>query len=743
MKTYLLTILSIFACFSVVSANPGDTIKVRTHDEVHMNWFGNFDRKAKFPDATKKFNKILMHYTLGCPSKGCSEWDYTTQVQLRKPTGKFDSTQKTTPNFKVDGKAQDSIRYNTFRTYTYFFNTTTKAIDSTANDTLKIDIYGDSLKPLVVTNSVFGWMGDYYKPVYDTSGNKTDSVYISFEKQLNRDDWSYYDVFEVYENYELGRVITPYNGNVANTWKYTYTFDVTDFALLLRDSVEIRARYSGYQDGFTITLDFEMIEGTPARECYEIISLWNGSHAYGNTNNSIENFLEPRNVVIAGGLKQANLRVIQTGHGFGGSDGCSEFCQKKHYVKVNGETLYTTTIWRDKCGLNPVYPQGGTWVYNRSNWCPGEEVHPYNYDLTEQLTKVNATATIDLDMEPYTNQGNNNSSYIISGTLFLYKDNAYTNEASIEEVMAPNNGMRYNRFNPVCSYPMVKVKNNGGDNIKSIEFSYGPKGGTRVTYTWTGDIKPHEVAEIQLSTAINFTVPAQTNVFEMEIVKVNGQADEVPFNNRMDVTYDVTPLYPNEFIIWLRTNNRASENAYTIKDEQGNVMAQRSNMQNGTLYQDTVRLHNGCFTFEITDTQGDGIGFWANPNAGNGQLFIRRLGNGQVVKNFGTDWGSSTIQNFTTGFPLSTNNVTKEIGVDVFPNPSKGEFWLDINMQGSKTATVEVYDYNGRKIIEKTLSSSEFYAQRLDLSSFSNGVYILKVASPEGGVVTHKLVKTE
>lgn len=741
MKKYLLLSFLFSVCLSAAYAGPGDTIKVKSHDKVHLNWNGNFDRTAKFPDATKKFNKILMHYTLGCPTKGCSEWDYTTQIFLRKPTGKNDSNIRTTPNFRVDGSAQAQLRYNTFTTYNYFFNTTTKAIDSTANDTLKIDIYGDSLTPLVKTSSVNGWAGDYYKPIYDSLGKQIDSTYIGYETELNRNNWSYYNVFEVVENYELGRVITPYNGNVPNTWEYTYTFDVTDFALLLKDDVEIRARYGGWQDGFTVTLDFEFIEGTPARECYSIIPLWQGSHAYGNTNNPIENFLVPRTVVIDGNMKQANLRIIQTGHGFGGSDGCSEFCQKKHFVKVGGQTLYTTTVWRDKCGVNPIYPQGGTWVYNRSNWCPGEDVHPYDYDLTEELSKVNATATIDLDMESYVNQGNNNSSYIISGMLFLYRDNAFKDEASLEEVMAPNNGRKYNRFNPVCDYPSVKIKNNGSENIKSIEFSYGPKGGTRVTSTWTGDVNPYDVAEIQLTDRINFS--SATNVFEMEILKVNGKTDEVPFNNRMDVVYDKTPLYPNEFVVWLRTNNRAAENAYTIKDAQGKVVAERKNMQNGTLYTDTIRLHNDCFTFEMTDVQGDGIGFWANPNAGTGQLFFRRLGNGQVVKNFGTDWGASIIQKFTTGFPLGLTKVEREIGVDVFPNPSKGEFWIDINMQGSSSASVEVFDYNGRKVLAKTLTSDEFFAQRLDLSEFSDGVYILKVASPTGGVVTQKLVKTQ
>ncbi|MDL5046331.1 peptide-N-glycosidase F-related protein [Oscillatoria amoena NRMC-F 0135] len=726
-------------CVSMLKAAPGDTIKVKSHDKVHMNWYGNFDRKVKFPDASKTFNRILMHYTLGCPTGGCSEWDYTTQVQLRHRTGKMDSILKQTPNFKVVGVAKDSLRYSTTVTYKYTFNAVTKTTDSTANDTLKIDIYGDSLTPFTITQSIFGWAGDYYKPIFDTTGKKIDSVYVGYDAQLKRKNYNYYEVFEVIDNFELGRVITPYNGGVPITWQYTYTFDVTDYASLLKDSVEIRAHYSGYQDGFTITLDFEFIEGTPARECYKVIPLWNGASAYG-ANPSIENFLVARNVAIDAQMKQAVVRIIQTGHGFGGADNCAEFCQKEHYLKVGGQTRYQKVIWRDNCGKNPIYPQGGTWVYDRSNWCPGAEVWPYDYDVTSYIT-ANSNATIDLDMESYTNQGNSNQSYIISGALFLYKENNFDTDASLEEVMAPNNTLRYARINPVCDYPLVKVKNNGGDTIKNIEFSFGPKGGTRNTYVWNGSLAPHQTAEIKMGTNINYTVSTPTTDFEMVIVKVNGKADEVTFNNQRNTKFANTPVYPNQIIVWLRTNNRGNESSYTIKDHYGNTVYSKSGLANATLYQDTLNLVNGCYTFEMLDAGGDGLGFWANPNAGTGQLFIRRASNGQVVKNFGTDWGSSIIQNFTTGYTLGVEETANNPAVTVFPNPNTGEFWLDINLPSADNATVNVFDYNGRMVYNRQLSAAEFVAHKVSLQGMADGVYMVQVQS-NSGVFTQKLVKT-
>ena len=62
---------------------------------------------------------------------------------------------------------------------------------------------------------------------------------------------SIYSPFDVVTPIELGRIITPYGGNYGSQWKNTWTFDVTDYATVLQDSVRINAFYGGWQNGFT------------------------------------------------------------------------------------------------------------------------------------------------------------------------------------------------------------------------------------------------------------------------------------------------------------------------------------------------------------------------------------------------------------------------------------------------------------------------------------------------------------
>ncbi|MBA3901295.1 MAG: hypothetical protein H0X62_13995, partial [Bacteroidetes bacterium] len=83
MNIKIFPLFIIFLVFNITAyAAPGDTSKVKVHDKVDMTWYGNYDQWGEFPDGTKTYHKILMHYTMGCATAGCSDWDYTTQIEM-------------------------------------------------------------------------------------------------------------------------------------------------------------------------------------------------------------------------------------------------------------------------------------------------------------------------------------------------------------------------------------------------------------------------------------------------------------------------------------------------------------------------------------------------------------------------------------------------------------------------------------------------------------------------------------
>ena len=141
-------------------------------------------------------------------------------------------------------------------------------------------MFNDANNPMPPTDTMYVYEAGFYNMLYDSIGNIIGQAYCTPDSILINDNYSWYQTYDVIENYELARVITPYGNGLSNNWKFTTTFDITDFEQILRDSVEIRCHYSGWSSGFSATLDFEFIEGTPARDVLSVKNIYTGGHSY-------------------------------------------------------------------------------------------------------------------------------------------------------------------------------------------------------------------------------------------------------------------------------------------------------------------------------------------------------------------------------------------------------------------------------------------------------------------------------
>jgi hypothetical protein len=84
---------------------------------------------------------------------------------------------------------------------------------------------------------------------------------------------------------------------------------------------------------------------------------------------------------------------------------------------------------------------------------------------------------------------------------------------------------------------------------------------------------------------------------------------------------------------------------------------------------------------------------------------------------------------------VGINEVTSALGLNVFPNPSNGEFKIVFNDNSNKT--IEVMDLSGR-IILSNISANE--TANLNISHLANGIYYVKVSSNKATEVV-KVVK--
>ncbi len=619
-------------------AAEGDTIIVQAHENRDIVWFEAYNDWAHFP-SNKEFHHVNMTFTMGCASGGCSDWDYTVLVYLRKR---------------------------------------------------------------------------------HISGNDT-----------------------TIERFELARLITPYGGYMdrgqqgfSNNWTHRFDFDVTDFQMLMKDSVEIEVFYQGWSSGFSADIAFEMIEGTPPRRVRRIENIYTpGRHNYFTPSQFESDVLPEVALKMEVDDKQAALKFTPSGHGFVNAPNCAEFCQRDYYVKLNGQQHFQQLMWRDDCGMNPVYPQGGTWLFDRANWCPGTEVITYTHELTGLYTPGDSLR-LDVDIEPiiYTvPSGETPANYNLSAILFTYEDPMRTYDAALTNILSPSSHEKFSRFNPSCGTAQVEIQNRGGDTLHSVEIHYGMFTGKRLMHQWEGTLLPMQKTIVQLP----FDDPdawsdyVGKTIFTAWTAAPNGEPDTYPFNDAQTSVFDAAPTYPSEFRMNFRTNTRGDETHWILRNAAGDTVEQGDNYTANQNVNIDLQLPQDCYELIFHDRGKNGLSFWANSD---GAGALRFMTNSGVLKLFNPDFGTRIHHHFTVGFTLD-NAVykTDRLRYGVYPNPSSDMVHF---ATVGENFDVVIYDQQGREVYRGQHSD---HASSVDISRLAAGHYSLRISDARGSE-RHKLL---
>jgi len=228
----------------------------------------------------------------------------------------------------------------------------------------------------------------------------------SLQLVLNPDDPP-----EQWQYLELMRHITPYRVGMC---QYV---DVTPLAPLLtgrRTLVSWIDTWVGpghaNGDGWAISFDFVFYPGD-GRGADEVVNIWGRRNiilGYLDPEHNVDSQIEPVEVAIPGDATRVEARLTTTGHSFGNSDNCAEFCILRQDLYVDGERR-SVVPWRTDCEHNPVRGQQGTWTYDRNGWCPGAIVVGDTIDVTDLVTP-GSTATIDFDIRTFEGEEYENTS---------------------------------------------------------------------------------------------------------------------------------------------------------------------------------------------------------------------------------------------------------------------------------------------------------------------------------------------
>ncbi len=593
-------------------------------------------------------------------------------------------------------------------------------VDSTMNAPIQIITYTDSISnPGIAVDTMVVW------PAASSAGADSTLYLLHYQ---------WYQKFPQVIRYELARYITPYGNGLSLGSGWTWTFDVSDYRTLLADSVHLEA--GNWQE--LLKMEFLMIEGTPPRDVVDIQNLWNGGFNYGVAGDPIDNYLLAKTKTISVNGVTTRWKSRITGHGMDSPENCAEFCAKTHYFKVNGVQEFSKVVWRDNCDVNPLYPQGGTWVYDRANWCPGAEVWTYDWELTP-FTTPGGTVSLDHDVQAYTHTGGWDY-YQIEDQLVSYSAPNFTLDAALEDILSPSKDQMWARMNPVCTAPVVKIRNTGSTTLTSLTITYGMNGVTPSVYNWTGSLAFMEAETITLG-AFNWGMGATD--FTVTVSNPNGGADQYTNNNSKVNKYTYPAVMPWQFVIEFKTNNYPWENQYTVKNDAGTIVHARDGavLTANTTYKDTLTLPDGCYTLELTDSGEDGLSFWANAAQGSGYLRLRKVVPSVIIKTYPQDCGGQIYQQFTVGLTNGVDDyiLSDNTTLNVYPNPTDGSVYIDVNMTSKQDGVIEIVDVLGKQVYHHEFKGLTAESVKADLSSLLSGVYFVSLRSGND-MITKKLM---
>jgi hypothetical protein len=85
---------------------------------------------------------------------------------------------------------------------------------------------------------------------------------------------------------------------------------------------------------------------------------------------------------------------------------------------------------------------------------------------------------------------------------------------------------------------------------------------------------------------------------------------------------------------------------------------------------------------------------------------------------------------------ISNPDMREKFDVNIYPNPSNGELWLECK-SGYSFSNIVVYDNMGKLVLRKRPFNK---MTNLNLNTLSPNIYLLKAVLSNGGIVTKTIM---
>jgi len=272
--------------------------------------------------------------------------------------------------------------------------------------------------------------------------------------------------------------------------------------------------------------------------------------------------------------------------------------------------------------------------------------------------------------------------------------------------------------------PVVTIRNNGGNEVTSMNIHYHVNGEELHTVPWSGSLSFLESAIIGLP-EISFSIE-DMNDLVIYTSDPNGITDEYVKNDTLHHEFAKAVVAPTIINFLIRTDTHPEEITWEILNSGGGVVHSGGPYtQANTMISQELEINDeDCYQFRIYDSGGDGLilpGFYALYYGGSNYIAT------------GTEFGSIDTAYFSVSTGTGFAELNSSLDIHVYPNPVKDRLNLDFFLEKPASVSVEVIDLSGNVVILEGFGWQEQGPARLQLrtSSLATGTYFLRIRAGE------------
>ena len=278
--------------------------------------------------------------------------------------------------------------------------------------------------------------------------------------------------------------------------------------------------------------------------------------------------------------------------------------------------------------------------------------------------------------------------------------------------------------------PEISIYNSGIDTLFSATIQYGFDGLTDLIYNWNDTLATNHSTSILLPKIL---LGGGSHSMKAKFINNSG-IDQNPLNDSIYKTFN-TIVGGEILTLSLNINCYASENKWELLGENQTIIAHGGPYSNNSPVPiiESFCVMPYCYTFKLYDSGGDGIAAYGS-SCLDGTFKLTDTNNVVVSElkaenaNFGFTYESQFCAN------LAEKSVEEHI--TMYPNPANTSF--TIYTQNLKIKEINITSITGQTIYTNTQINN---ATSIDVTTFSKGIYLVRIESEEGLYVKQMIVR--